>query len=152
MTVIEIINLINTFGEAHGQIHDVYFGSNYDENVNSSNQSGYVLWFYLQSTQITETSQTTNFDISVMSNLNNDKNNLSDVFSDSLEICKDLVAYMEFTSNQIAPNGEYYNFDLGDSVSITPFESKMNAIYAGHNLNLGIVQGFDFDKCSIPLT
>ena len=149
MTLNQQIALIEQFAANHAQINLTRFDTEY--NVHGiKQQNGFVLWYFVETSQISSTSLRTPFVFTCMDVINEDRSNLADVLSDSLQILLDLEAYMLYYGDELDEAGNQYNFDIERSGSFEPGESMFNQYYAGHTVRLTFVQGYNYDKCAIP--
>lgn len=85
-----------------------------------------------------------NFNLFVADILNSDETNQRDVYSDTLDICRDFLAYFQ--------GNPCIEWEIGEDTTITPFNEKpFDDILSGWILNFTVQMPFDRNQCDIPL-
>lgn len=149
MTINQQLYLIRLFATNHKQINYSLFSPEYDIHGIHS-QNGFILWWYLEPSQLNQTSLKTTYVFTVMDVLNDGKTNLEDILSDSLIICTDLITYLEYHGDEFNPLGVQWNYSIDRTGLIEPGEEMFNSRFAGHTMRVTFEQGFAYDNCAIP--
>lgn len=84
-----------------------------------------------------------NFNLFVCDILNSDRSNTRDVYSDTLDICRDFISY--FHDN---PELEW---NINDDCTLQPWEEKLDDVIGCWILNFTVSLPFHRSICDIPL-
>ena len=143
MTLNELIIVIEDFSLDHAMIETTLFGT--DEEIdNIQPSSGSLMWYWVDSSAVTDTSVTYSFNIAFMDVLNPDKDNVRDVLSDTHGLATQFLAYMDYYQ-------QVNDFHILRQGAITPFSEEWESDYAGYNINVTIETKLIYDKCAIPI-
>mgnify|MGYP003413262451 FL=1 len=142
ITYNNIVSAIKDFFDRHLQVKQFLCLDNYDEEAL---ENVYVTALLVpQQSAINGSQMTLNFNLFVVDLLNSDGSNKKDVYSDTLEIIRDFVAY--FTGSLCT------DFTIGESTTVSPINEKfVDDIVCGWVLTFGVDIPFSLDSCNIPL-
>ena len=145
MTINQYISLIETFATDHPQISDSRFEVEYNIHGDKKHD-GFVLWYFIEGSNTANTMISNTFVFTCMDVINNDRSNLADILSDSLQILQDLEAYFLYQTDEGTNN-----FDLVRNSSFEPGQSRFNDDFAGHTVRITLQSEFTYDQCAIPV-
>lgn len=142
ITYNNIVSAIKDFFDRHLQVKQFLCLDNYDEEAL---ENVYVTALLVpQQSAINGSQMTLNFNLFIVDLLNSDGSNKKDVYSDTLEIIRDFVAY--FTGSPCT------DFTIGESTTVSPINEKfVDDIVCGWVLTFGVDIPFSLDSCNIPL-
>lgn len=142
ITYNNIVSAIKDFFDRHLQVKQFMCLDNYDEEAL---ENVYVTALLVpQQSAINGSQMTLNFNLFVVDLLNSDGSNKKDVYSDTLEIIRDFIAY--FTGSPCI------DFTIGESTTVSPINEKfVDDIVCGWVLTFGVDLQFSLDSCNIPL-
>lgn len=136
-----IVHSIEDFFNRHLQVKQFLCLDNYDEEAL---ENIYVTALLVpQQSSINGSQMTLNFNLFIVDLLNADGSNKKDVYSDTLDIIRDFVAY--FTGSPCI------EFTINESTTLTPINEKFaDDIVCGWVLTFGIDLPFSLNTCNIP--
>ncbi len=143
MTLNQVVTTITNVANAHEQIKSVYFGdlSNYlsrgTENIYPS------LFFDLTGAQILEKSLTLNFSLYFFDRKLPEDTNETEVLSDQLEICQDIIAQLRYNN---------FEFDEGLSATLNFFTEDTPDLLAGVRADITLELPYTANRCVVPTT
>lgn len=142
ITYNNIVSAIKDFFDRHLQVKQFLCLDNYDEEAL---ENVYVTALLVpQQSTINGSQMTLNFNLFIVDLLNSDGSNKKDVYSDTLEIIRDFIAY--FTGSPCI------DFTIGESTTVSPINEKfVDDIVCGWVLTFGVDLQFSLDSCNIPL-
>jgi hypothetical protein len=142
ITLNQILNILTTICQNHGQVNDFGFGEVTD--IAASEQENYPLvWADILPSQIAEKTLSLNLLIKVMDIQKADQVNERDTLSDTLSISQDIYAALN------SPIYQDY-FLITDSVSLTPIREGLPDNVNGWDLNIVFELAQLKDRCQIP--
>lgn len=135
----DIINAFETFLLQHPSVSTVIDEQQYDFQASENLYPAVVIIPTLS----TGTSATIvlNFSIFFCDVLIADKSNTRDVYTETLEIAKDFIAY--FT------NANKYDWSLQPDFTLTPFEEQLDDFLGGFELDCAVEMPFSHDYCGL---
>lgn len=142
LTYNTIVHSIESFFNRHLQVKQFLCLDNYDEEAL---ENVYVTALLVpQMSQINGSQISLNFNLFVVDLLNSDGSNKKDVYSDTLEIIRDFIAY--FRGNPCV------DFEIAENTTVTPLNEKfVDDIVCGWVLNFNVDMVFSLNSCDIPL-
>lgn len=136
----QIITAFRNFCTAHKQIKTFYAGQTWNFQTETILYPAIVM--LPQPSTIQTGAVLLTFNIFIADILNKDLTNVDEIYSDTLQIGQDIVAYFR----------EAGIFFLNDeSVSIEPFEEKFDDVLAGWMLGITLTVPFNSSTCNIPM-
>jgi len=142
MTLNEAIAIIEDFGSSHLMVNDTIFGA--APEIDTDDLKGFVLWFYLNGSEVEETRKSFTFDVRIMDVLQKDMSNEIDGISDTDKIAQDLLAWLDTKQYD-----EGYQFDR--SATKVNFVHYDRSDYVGHQLFVTLHQKAEFDVCEAAM-
>ena len=109
-----------------------------------------ILYVIPQVVNRDESFLTYNFTI-LIADIDNTKNKniVVDLWSDTLELCEDVLAQFKYSVNQ--SQGNYYDkYDINLPTNITPFSEQYTDLLVGWNLPLQVVVDKPLNRCISP--
>jgi len=92
-----------------------------------------------------------NFSIVIMDKVEDDLSNLSDVMSDTLDICMDV--WTVFWQSYTYDTGDFSKIIVGDwDPDVQPFTERFETILGGWTMNIKMSAPFDYNSCNLPIT
>lgn len=143
LTLNQIVGTINNLANAHKQIKSVYFG-NLADYLSRGTENVYPSLFYdLTGGNIAERSVVLNFSLYFFDRMLPEDTNETEVLSDQLEICQDIIAQLRANS---------WEFDEGLSATLTFFTEDTPELLAGVRADITIDIPFISNRCQVPST
>ncbi len=112
MTLNQVVTTITNLANAHEQIKSVYFGDLSDYMSRGTENIYPSLFFDLTGGNIQEKSTTLNFSLYFFDRMLPEDTNETEVLSDQLEICQDIIAQLRYNN---------FEFDEGLSATLSFF-------------------------------
>ena len=143
LTLNQIVKTINSLANAHKQIKSVYFGDIADylsrgvENVYPS------LYYDLTGGSVQERGVTLNFSLYFFDRMLPEDTNETEVLSDQLEICQDIIAQLRYNN---------WEFDEGLNATLTFFTEDTPELLAGVRADITLELPFIANRCQVPST
>lgn len=138
-----VVGDIKHFCDQHLQIAQFLHISTWDEEARNNVYVTAIL--VPQQSIINGNSISLNFNLFIVDLLNYDGSNKREVYSDTLEIVRDFLAY--FTGSPCI------DWTVGDNTTVTPInEIFEDEILAGWVLNFSVDMPFSMSQCNIPLS
>jgi hypothetical protein len=144
--------MLNSFGV--GDIRDLIFltqNKEGEDNTEKNESPMYPLMYVIpQSTQRDEGVITYNFNV-IVCDIDNTKNKniVVDLWSDTLEICEDILAQFKYSVNE--EQGNYYDkYDVIVPQNINPFSEQYSDLLVGWTLPLQVVVDKPLNRCIAP--
>lgn len=137
-----VVSDIKSFFDRHLQVKQFLNITTWDEQTL---ENVYVTVILVpQASNVNGTQLNLNFNLFVADILNFDKSNQKDVYSDTLDICKDFIAYFS--------NNGCVDWEIDENPTLTPFNEKpFDDILSGWILNFTVQIPFYRNSCDIPL-
>lgn len=142
----KIIDAFDAFCEQHKQINTFFSGQTWNFQTQTNVYPAVIMLPVISS--INNGHIRLNFNLFVADILNDDRTNLDDIYSDTLQIVGDIVSYFKdmYGENEI-------DFYLDESnVAIEPFEEEFDDVLAGWMATIGISYPYSGSICAIPKT
>lgn len=140
LTLNQTINQISLIAQSHDQINTVYFGDVWEFLAQTDNN--YPSMFYsLTGSQINGKELSMSFSLFFLDRQLQDETNETEVLSDQLLICQDVVSMLKH------PN---WNWQIGDSVSLDFFTENEKDYLAGVKADITVTYPMLSDRCQIP--
>lgn len=141
MTLNQQIAIIEEFAENHLMINNVVFGA--EPEADLDDLSGFLLWFYLNGSSISETRKSRVFDVRIMCVGLSDMTNENELISDCHKLSQDLLAWLD--------TKQYENdYQLARSADLTNFVYMSGSGYIGQQFFVEMLSGNEYDVCEVP--
>lgn len=144
VTLNQVITNLSNIASAHYQLKS--FGNGSIQEFATSGTTNYpAMWVDYEPSQVQGRSYLHVLRIYVCDRLIKGKKNELDVFSDTQQICLDILAQVQ---------SNIYGWKLvSDSIALSPFsEPRFDDEDAGYYFDLTLKVPFDYDRCQIPFT
>jgi hypothetical protein len=141
MTLNNIVQTITNLGNAHQQIKSVYFGDLADYLSRGSDNVYPSLYFDLTGGNIAERSLVLNFSLYFFDRMLHEETNETEVLSDMLEVCQDIIAQLRSQS---------FEFDEGLSATLNFFTEDTPDLLAGVRADITLDLPFLANRCVVP--
>lgn len=140
-TLNQVVKTIKDIAEAHEQINTVYFG-NLPYFLSHETDNKYPAMFYdFTGSSISGTTLTLNFSLYFMDRMLAEQTNETEVASDQLSICQDIIAQLRFND---------FDFVIQDSVPMTHFTEDTPDLLAGVKADISLDLPYTSDRCVVP--
>jgi hypothetical protein len=140
----KIIAAFDSFCTEHKQINTFYSGKTWNFQTETNVYPAVIM---LPTTSIINKGQIVlSFNLFVADILNNDRTNLDEIYSDTLQILADAVSY--FSDMYGEDNIDFYLDET--NVTIEPFEEEFDDVLAGWMASIDISYPYSGSICSIP--
>lgn len=143
MTLNNIVTTITNLANAHQQIKSVYFGDLADYLSRGSDNVYPSLYFDLTGGNIAERSLVLNFSLYFFDRMLHEETNETEVLSDMLEVCQDIIAQLRSQS---------FEFDEGLSATLNFFTEDTPDLLAGVRADITLDLPFLANRCVVPST
>ena len=143
MTLNNIVQTITNLANAHQQIKSVYFGDLADYLSRGSDNVYPSLYFDLTGGNIAERSLVLNFSLYFFDRMLHEETNETEVLSDMLEVCQDIIAQLRSQS---------FEFDEGLSATLNFFTEDTPDLLAGVRADITLDLPFLANRCIVPST
>lgn len=140
-TLNNIVKTITDLGNAHQQIKSVYFGDLVDYLSRGTENVYPSLFFDLTGGNIVEKSVVLNFSLYFFDRVLHEQTNETEVLSDMLEICQDIIAQLRSNT---------FEFDEGLSANLTFFTDDTPELLGGVRADISIDIPFLANRCVVP--
>lgn len=140
-TLNQIVKTITDLGNAHQQIKSVYFGDIADYLSRGTENIYPSLYFDLTGGNIQDKSLVLNFSLYFMDRMLHEETNETEVMSDMLEICQDIIAQLRYNN---------FEFDEGLSATLNFFTEDTPDLLAGVRADITIDIPFIANRCVVP--
>ncbi len=141
MTLNNIVQTITNLANAHQQIKSVYFGDLADYLSRGSDNVYPSLYFDLTGGNIAERSLVLNFSLYFFDRMLHEETNETEVLSDMLEVCQDIIAQLRSQS---------FEFDEGLSATLNFFTEDTPDLLAGVRADITLDLPFLANRCVVP--
>lgn len=141
MTLNNIVTTITNLANAHQQIKSVYFGDLADYLSRGSDNVYPSLYFDLTGGNIAEKSLVLNFSLYFFDRMLHEETNETEVLSDMLEVCQDIIAQLRSQS---------FEFDEGLSATLNFFTEDTPDYLAGVRADITLDLPFLANRCVVP--
>jgi hypothetical protein len=141
MTLNNIVTTITNLANAHQQIKSVYFGDLADYLSRGSDNVYPSLYFDLTGGNIAERSLVLNFSLYFFDRMLHEETNETEVLSDMLEVCQDIIAQLRSQS---------FEFDEGLSATLNFFTEDTPDLLAGVRADITLDLPFLANRCVVP--
>lgn len=140
LTLNQTVKLIRDIAQSHNQINTIYFGDVWEFLAQPNNV--YPSMFYsCTGSQINGKELTMNFSLFFLDRQLIDETNETEVLSDQLLICQDIIAMMKH------PNMSWL---LGEAVTLEFFTENEKDYLAGIKADITLVYPMLMNRCQIP--
>lgn len=143
MTLNQIVKTITDLGNAHQQIKSVYFGDLADYLSRGTDNVYPSLYFDLTGGNVAERGFTLNFSLYFMDRMFHEGTNETEVLSDMLEVCQDIIAQLRYNN---------FEFDEGMSATLNFFTEDTPDLLAGVRADITLELPFIANRCQVPTT
>lgn len=143
LTLNNIVKTINDLANAHKQIKSVYFGDLADYLSRGTENIYPSLFYDLTGGSVGERNVNLNFSLYFFDRMLPEDTNETEVLSDQLEICQDIIAQLRANS---------WEFDEGLSATLTFFTEDTPELLAGVRADISIELPFTSNRCQVPST
>jgi hypothetical protein len=143
MTLNQVVTTITNLANAHEQIKSVYFGDLSDYMSRGTENIYPSLFFDLTGGNIQEKSTTLNFSLYFFDRMLPEDTNETEVLSDQLEICQDIIAQLRYNN---------FEFDEGLSATLSFFTEDTPDLLAGVKADITIELPYTANRCVVPTT
>lgn len=141
MTLNQIVTTITNLGNAHQQIKSVYFGDLVDYLSRGTENLYPSLYFDLTGGSIQERSLVLNFSLYFFDRVLHEETNETEVLSDMLEVCQDIIAQLRSQS---------FEFDEGLSATLSFFTDDTPDLLGGVRADITLDLPFLANRCVVP--
>ena len=139
----DVIAEFRSFFAAHKQVNTFYSGQPADFQTQTNIFPAVILVPAMSI--IADGTVKLNFNLFVCDRENDDRSNTNEIYSDTLSIIADFLAY--FDSNQ-----SRFGFTLdAEEVAIEPFEEEFDSVGTGWAANIEVTYTNPRSKCNIPI-
>jgi hypothetical protein len=142
-TINQIKKDFEDYSNAHEQIKTFGYGQEF-EQIGNENIIYPLMWVVPVSANLNDTTLSRVFRVIIADRVRKGEQNEVEVESDTQLICLDTLAYW-------TRMGENQGFEIGTSVSLTPFWEKWTDEVTGHFIDISIDEFYDYNSCSIPI-
>lgn len=140
LTLNQTVKLIRDIAQSHNQINTIYFGDVWEFLAQPDNV--YPSMFYsCTGSQINGKELTMNFSLFFLDRQLIDETNETEVLSDQLLICQDIIAMMKH------PNMSWL---LGEGVTLEFFTENEKDYLAGIKADITLIYPMLMNRCQIP--
>lgn len=140
-TLNQVVKTIKDIAEAHEQINTVYFG-NLPYFLSHESDNKYPAMFYdFTGTSISGKTLTLNFSLYFMDRMLAELTNETEVVSDQLLICQDIIAQLGYND---------FDFTIQESVSLTVFTEDTPDLLAGVKADISLDLPYLANRCDVP--
>lgn len=143
MTLNQIVTTLTNLGNAHQQIKSVYFGDLMDYLSRGTENVYPSLYVDLTGGNVAERGVTLNFSLYFFDRMLHEETNETEVLSDMLEVCQDIIAQLRSQS---------FDFDEGLSATLTFFTEDTPDLLAGVRADISLELPFIANRCQVPST
>ena len=143
MTLNQIVTTLTNLGNAHQQIESVYFGDLMDYLSRGTENVYPSLYIDLTGGNVAERGVTLNFSLYFFDRVLHEETNETEVLSDMLEVCQDIIAQLRSQS---------FEFDEGLSATLNFFTDDTPDLLAGVRADISLELPFIANRCQVPST
>lgn len=143
MTLNQLVKTITNLANAHKQIKSVYFGDLSDYLSRGTENIYPSLFFDLSGGSVGEKNVTLNFSLYFFDRMLPEDTNETEVLSDQLEICQDIIAQLRYNN---------FEFDEGLSATLNFFTEDTPDLLAGVRADISIELPYLANRCVVPTT
>ena len=141
MTLNQLVQTITNLGNAHKQIKSVYFGDLSDYLSRGTENIYPSLFFDLTGGNVGEKNVTLNFSLYFFDRMLPEEVNETEVLSDQLEICQDIIAQLRYNN---------FEFDEGLSATLNFFTEDTPDLLAGVRADISLELPYLANRCVVP--
>ena len=142
-TLNQIVQTITNLANAHKQIKSVYFGEISDYLSRGTENIYPSLFFDLTGGSVASRSVTLSFSLYFFDRMLPEDTNETEVLSDQLEICQDIIAQLRDNS---------FDFDEAENVTLSFFTEDTPELLAGVRADITLELSNVADRCQVPST
>jgi hypothetical protein len=142
-TINQIKKDFEDYSNIHEQLKTFGYGQEF-EQIGKENIIYPLMWVVPVSANLNDTTLSRVFRVIIADRVRKGEQNELEVESDTQLICLDTLAYW-------TRMGENQGFEVGTSVSLTPFWEKWTDEVTGHFIDISIDEFYDYNSCSIPI-
>ena len=143
MTLNQIVQTITNLGNAHQQIKSVYFGDLMDYLSRGTDNVYPSLYIDLSGGNVSERGVTLNFSLYFFDRMLHEETNETEVLSDMLEVCQDIIAQLRSQS---------FEFEEGLNATLNFFTEDTPDLLAGVRADISLEIPFIANRCQVPST
>lgn len=140
-TLNQIVKTITDLGNAHQQIKSVYFGDLVDYLSRGTENLYPSLYFDLTGGSVAEKGVTLNFSLYFFDRVLHEETNETEVLSDMLEICQDIIAQLRYNN---------FDFDEGMNATLSFFTDDTPELLGGVRADITLELPFLANRCVVP--
>lgn len=137
-----ILKDFNEFADLHYQVNSYGFGdiTQLTNDILTKQEPLYPRMYVVpEATVLSQNYLTIGFNVIVADKLLSDYSNQVDALSDTLEIVKDFYSLLQLSE-----------YEAEWDATITPFLEDYETTLVGWNINLNVIQRFDYNRCVLP--
>ena len=142
-TLNQIVQTITNLANAHKQIKSVYFGEISDYFSRGTENIYPSFFFDLTGGSVASRSITPSFSLYFFDRMLPEDTNETEVLSDQLEICQDIVAQLRHNN---------FDFDEAENVTLSFFTEDTPELLAGVRADITLELANVADRCQVPST
>ena len=142
-TLNQIVQTITNLANAHKQIKSVYFGEISDYLSRGTENIYPSLFFDLTGGSVASRSVTLSFSLYFFDRMLPEDTNETEVLSDQLEICQDIIAQLRHNN---------FDFDEAENVTLSFFTEDTPELLAGVRADITLELSNVADRCQVPST
>lgn len=141
----QILTAFENFCTTHKQVNTFFSGKTWNFQAVTNVYPAVIM--LPQPSSIQKGKVVLTFNIFIADILNKDRSNLDEIFSDTLQIATDIVAYFQDENDTV---GNSFMLDES-SVSIEPFEEAFDDVLAGWMMTVSLEIPFSGSLCGLPM-
>lgn len=142
-TLNQIVQTITNLANAHKQIKSVYFGEISDYLSRGTENIYPSLFFDLTGGSVASRSVTLSFSLYFFDRMLPEDTNETEVLSDQLEICQDIIAQLRHNN---------FDFDEAENITLSFFTEDTPELLAGVRADITLELSNVADRCQVPST
>ena len=149
----QILTDLSSIAYHHEQIRSFGFGDikQITNDLETKTEPEYIRMYVVPGESIFQKNQITfKFAIIIMDKVEPDLSNLSDVMSDTLDICQDVWTVLYQSYRYEFGNFSWY-INPDQNPEIVPFTEKYETTLGGFTMNMSIIIPFDYNRCDTPV-
>lgn len=143
MTLNQLVKVITNLANAHKQIKSVYFGDLSDYLSRGTENIYPSLYVDLTGGNVAERTYTLNFSLYFFDRMLAENTNETEVLSDQLEICKDILAQLRYNN---------FEFDENFQATLSFFTEDTPDLLAGVKADISLEIPYLVNRCDVPTT
>lgn len=142
-TLNQVVQTITNLASSHKQIKSVYFGEISDYLSRGTENIYPSLFFDLTGGSVNTRSVTLSFSLYFFDRMLPELTNETEVLSDQLEICQDIIAQLRYNN---------FDFDEAENVTLSFFTEDTPELLAGVKADITLELANVANRCQVPST